>query len=55
MHDDHIAFGPLQALAGQTEQIEVLLDRREEHARLPLELHAQHHDHVGAGDGFLEV
>src|SRR6202521_2400933 len=54
MHDDHVLGRAREPRAGQAEDLEVLLDRRDRHASLPLELDAQHHDHVGAAHRLRE-
>src|SRR5215213_3177133 len=42
MHDDDVVLGQPEPLAGEAEEAEVLLDRREGHPPLPLELDAEH-------------
>src|SRR6185436_20179504 len=54
MHDDGVVLGQPEALAGEAEQPEVLLDRRERHPPLPFELDAQHHHHVGSAERVLQ-
>ena len=46
-------FARADARLGHAERREVLAQRREEAALHPLELDAQHHDHVGAFDRFV--
>ena len=47
-------FAQPHALLGHAEHVEVLAQRREERALHPLLLDAQHHDHVGVGDRFVD-
>ena len=54
VHDDDVVLGRRQPRGGQAEELEVLADRREGHPPLPLELDAQHHDHVGVADRLLQ-
>jgi hypothetical protein len=50
VHDQAVLLGQLEPLRRQGEEVVVLAHRREVDPALPLELDAQHHDDVGAGD-----
>ena len=54
MHHDGVRLGQVQVLQPQPVEAEILAGR-EGRLVLPLELHAQHHDHVGVVDGFADV
>ena len=54
MHHDGVGLGQVQMLQPQAVEPEILA-RRKGRFVLPLQLHAQHHDHVGIADGFANV
>ncbi|MNC40532.1 hypothetical protein D3C75_892480 [compost metagenome] len=55
MHDLGVGRGPGQLLAVQTPEAEILASRGDQGAGHALQLKAQHHDHVAAGQTFLHV
>src|SRR5215210_3306406 len=54
VHDDDVVLRQSDLVGVEAEELKVLADRGERHAPLPLELDAQHHDHVGVADGVVE-
>ena len=55
VHHPHARRGEGQLLAVEAEEAEVLARRGDQRALHPLQLQAQHHHHVGAGDARLHV
>src|SRR5512136_101115 len=53
VHDQAVPLRELQPLGGECKEVVVLPDRREVHPPLPLELDAQHHHDIGAGNRVL--
>ena len=54
MHHDHIFLRAPQTIGREAERVVVLAQAREAEHALTFELDAQHHDHVGAVDRFIE-